>query len=159
MPSRRAASYRAGLALVDLVIALLIIGVLSAVAAPRFLHMLGRYRVDAAAGRMQADLEYARQQARTHNQPRTVVFDAGTQSYELADADHPDQPGGKYVVSLSDSPGEVSLKAASFGALNAPSVTFDLYGRPDGGGTVVLTAGRSERSVRVDGTTGRVTVE
>ena len=159
MRSRRTASPRAGLTLIDLVIALLIIGVLSAVAAPRFVHMLGRYRVDAAASRVQADLEYARQQARTHNQSRTVVFDAAAHAYELADADHPDQPGGKYVVSLSDSPGDVALKAASFGAENAPRVTFDLYGRPDGGGTVVLTAGRSQRSVRVNGTTGRVTVE
>jgi Tfp pilus assembly protein PilE len=158
MPSPRPASRRTGLTLIDLVVALLIIGVLSAVAAPRFVHMLGRYRVDAAASRVQADLEYARQQARTHNQPRTVVFDAAAHSYELAEADHPDHPGGKYVVSLSDA-GEVSLKAAAFGAENAPRVTFDLYGRPDSGGTVVLTAGRAQRSVRVDGTTGRVTVE
>ena len=159
MPSRHAASRRTGLTLIDLVVALLIIGVLSAVAAPRFVHMLGRYRVDAAASRVQADLEYARQQARTHGQSRTVVFDAAAHTYELADADHPDQPGGQYVVRLSDSPGEVALKAVSFGAENAPRVTFDLYGRPDGGGTVVLNAGRAERSVRVDGTTGRVTVE
>ena len=158
MPSRRAASHRTGLTLIDLVIALLVIGVLSAVAAPRFVHMLGRYRVDAAASRMQADLEYARQQARTHNQSRTVIFDAAAHTYELTDAAHPDHPGGTYVVSLSDA-GEVALKAASFGAENAPRVTFDLYGRPDSGGSVVLTAGPSQRSVRVDGTTGRVTIE
>jgi Tfp pilus assembly protein PilE len=159
MRTCRIAAPRAGLTLVDLVIALLVLGVMSAVAAPRFAQMLGRYRVESAAGRVRADLEYARQQARTHGQSRTIVFDPKTHVYELADMDHPDRPGAKYVVNLSESPGGVSLESATFGGGNSPNVTFDLYGRADGSGTVVLSAGAWQRSVRVDGTTGRVTIE
>ncbi|HUG89657.1 MAG TPA: GspH/FimT family pseudopilin [Planctomycetaceae bacterium] len=151
-------SPRAALTLIDLIVTMLVIGVMGAVAAPRFSAMMNHYRVSAAAGRLQADLEYARRQAQTQGRPQSVVFDGSANRYELPDSPHPDRPGTKYVVELSSAAAGVALKSAAFES-GASAVTYDLYGRPDAAGAVVLAAGVEQRTIRVDGTSGRVTVE
>lgn len=64
-----------GVTLVELTMVVLIIDILAMVAAPRHIGSLAHFRVEAAARRIAADLEWARQTARTTGVNQTVTFD------------------------------------------------------------------------------------
>jgi type IV fimbrial biogenesis protein FimT len=67
----------AGLTLIELVIALMIVVVLGAMAMPSFSAMLQQQRLTAAARQLAADLGEARQEAIRRNQTVQVVFGRG----------------------------------------------------------------------------------
>ena len=60
----RVRSRRCAFTFIELVIVLLVMGILTAVAAPKFFDSLLFHRVESAARRVKADLELARTQAR-----------------------------------------------------------------------------------------------
>ena len=62
---------RAGFSAIELAIAVLVMGILAAAAAPRFTESLSRSRLDAARKRILADLRYAQRHARTRAARRT----------------------------------------------------------------------------------------
>ena len=61
-----------------------------------------------------------------------------------------------YAVSLSADPYAATVASAAFGG--AASVTFDRYGQPAAGGTVVVAVGTVQRTVTLDATSGLATV-
>ena len=138
--------------LIELVVVLFIVGLLAAVAVPRFAGSAVRQRVDAAARRVAADLNLARRHAYQASTSQTVGFDVLADSYKLAGMPDPDRPAVDYEVDLNDEPYQAELLSANFSG-NA-KVIFDAYGMPDFGGTIVVAVGDRKRTVNVDPDTG-----
>jgi Tfp pilus assembly protein FimT len=138
----------------ELVIVALIMSILAAVAAPKFYDSLLFHRVESAARRVKSDIELARTQARLTSASQTVTFSGST--YTLANVKGLDKPNTVYTVNLKKDPFFLDSATASFSSLQ--TITFDGYGMPSSGGTVVLTAKSHQCTVTVDGTTGEATI-
>jgi prepilin-type N-terminal cleavage/methylation domain-containing protein len=126
----------AAFTLAELAVVITIMGILAAVAVPRFANALARQRRDQAVNRISTDLEYARRRAVQTSTPITVVFDVANDRYTLQDVPDIDRPGKDYTVDLSVEPYSVHILAADFGG-NA-KVTYDIYGVPDSDGGVAI---------------------
>ena len=148
---------RAAFTLIEMVIVVLIMGIMAAVAAPRFSDSLCRFRAEAAARRIAADLTLASQQAEAGEADRQVQFSLPANSYSLPGYMDPDHPDIEYEVYLSKTGHPANLVSCDFGGDSF--VTFDMYGKPQNAGTVVVQSGGDQKTVRVNGTTGRVTIE
>ena len=154
-PSRRAFS------LLELTLVLMVMGVLAALAVPRYANALARYRADAAARRVVADLDLARTTARSSGTSYTVVFNAASKSYQVLNIADPDHPNATYTVSLSEDPYNAKLSSASFGGgvSTSAQVTFDGFGSPDNDGTITLQSGVFQRIITLTAATGKATVQ
>ncbi len=154
-----------GVTLVELTMVVLIIGILAMVAAPRHIGSLAHFRVEAAARRIAADLEWARQTARTTGVNQTVTFDREANTYTMATTPDPDHPMANLSVDLSRSAYSASLTGADFDGAN--QLTYDLNGRPLAGpalaplvnGQIIISSGSRQRTVVVDGATGHARIE
>src|SRR6185436_19007970 len=94
-----------GFTLVELVVVLCIMGVVAAIAAPRYGAAIARQRVDGAANRIASDLAYARSVARMTSSSVNVVFDPPHDRYAIPGAPDPITNGpGAYTVDLSLAP-------------------------------------------------------
>jgi len=145
-----------GFSMLELVLVLVIIGVVSAVVVPRFGASVARYRLEAAAQRVTADLRLVRQRAQQASLAQTIVFDAVADTYGVATMPDPDHPNGTYLVRLDRAPYEVNLVSADFGG--DAELVFDGHGQPDSGGTLVLRLGTSQQTLTVSAETAQVTV-
>jgi prepilin-type N-terminal cleavage/methylation domain-containing protein len=146
---------RRGVTFIELVIVVLILGILTGVATPKFVGSLKFHQAEAAALRIKADLNLARQTAIRRSSTQSVQFTNGTAAYALPGLTHPDHPALAYTVNLTGSSFTVSVNA-SFGG--GPTVTFDRYGAATVGGTVTVSAGGLTKTVSVDATSGTVTI-
>ena len=134
---------------------MLIMSVFTAIAVPSFLDSLLFHRVETAARRVKADLELARQTARLKSAARSVTFN--NSSYTLSGGiKNLDNPNAVYTVDLAASPFELTSVVSNFNSTHA--VTFDGYGTPSSGGTVVLTAKNHNCTVTVNASTGEATI-
>ncbi len=145
---------RCAFSIFELVIVLLIMSILAAVAVPMFFDSLLFHRVESAARRVKADLELARTQARLTSASQSITFTNST--YMLSNTTSLDKPGTVYTVDLSKQP--YSLDSATANFSNLATVSFDGYGTPSSGGTVVLNAKSHQCTVTVEATTGYVTI-
>ncbi len=150
-------SVRGGFTLVEMSIVVLIVGIFAALAVPKFVGSLCFHRVRAAAERIQADLELARHQARMTGSSQTVEFDVADSSYTIPGL-APLEPGNSdYSVQLQDSLYGVTIVSADFGGLT--DVEYDGFGMPTSGGSVVIQCSSYQRTVLVDGETGRASIQ
>ena len=148
---------RAGFSLFELVIAMSVIGILAAVAVPRYASSVGRYRADAAARRVAADLALARAKARAASAGQSVTFNTTAGSYTVSGARNLDHPKALYTVDLAGDPYCVTIGYADFGG--APQAQFDMFGTPLFGGKVTVYAGPFARTVSLVKEDGSVTVQ
>jgi Tfp pilus assembly protein FimT len=139
--------------IVELIIVVLIMGIMAAVAAPAFFESLLHHRVESAARRVKADLALARNTARLKSISQSVTFTATGYSLSAAISGL-DDPDATYSVDLAAAPYELSEVTANFS--NSASVSFDGYGTPTSGGTVVLTSKGHQCTLILDGVTGEV---
>lgn len=133
-----------------------IIGIIASVTVPRMAKALAVQRVQAAAKRIAADLALAQRQARITSTTRQIGFAVGSNTYALSNVRHLDRAAGAYYVDLADEPYGVTLVSASFGVDSC--LSFDGYGVPDSGGSVVISCGAVSFRVMVAADTGAVTV-
>lgn len=146
-----------GLTLIELVIVIAILAIMSAIALPRFANAMRVHRLDAASRRLAGDLRAARAAAIMGRTSRVVEFDVAGQWYALMDEADPLVAAKGYPASLSDEAyAGISLTVADFNGQD--TVTFDRFGVPDEGGTVVISDGDRAATVTVSSTTGRVTL-
>jgi type II secretory pathway pseudopilin PulG len=140
--------------MIELVIVVMVMSILAAVSAPAFIDSLLFHRVESAARRVKVDLELARQNARLTSAARSVSFTSS--GYTLSSLQHLDKPSAAYIVNLTASPYQLDSAAANFA--NSQVVSFDAYGTPSSGGTVVLAAKNHQCIVTLNGSTGAVTI-
>lgn len=154
MPSVR------GFTLVDFTLAVLILGIVAAVVAPRFSNAIVFYQVEAAARRIEADLNYVRGYARITNQACSLTFAASTPTYSTTGVSHTNNSGETYTVDLTAIGYPVTVQANLDGGR---TVTFNPNGNPQTGsplvgltsGTITITSGSQLRTVIIDPVTGR----
>lgn len=142
-----------GFSLVELIMVVLIVSIVASIAIPRFASTLALQRVEAAANRIQRDLEFARRYARQSSAELTVAFDQATHSYHLIGVSDPNHPAQEYVIELGEEPYQVQILAVDFDG-NA-KVTFDGFGAPNAGGKVEIETSGFKATVSVSKETGR----
>lgn len=143
-----------GVTAVELVAVILILGIVAAVAVPRYTDNLMQARVDAAARRIVADLTAAQARAKAASSSQTVTFVVPPRGsrYEIVGMKDPDRPGESYVVNLDASPYQVAFGSVNLGG--GTTLVYNGYGVPDRSGTLVVQAGKSVRTVTIDSSTG-----
>ena len=151
------ASRRAGLTLVDMTMTVLIIGILAAVAAPKFVSSLQFQQSRSAADRIAQDLELARQTARHRSASQSVQFNSATSTYTLLGVAALNRRPGDYSIDLSGRPFYATNMTADFGG--DAEIIFDGFGQPDSGGDVFIAVGSRQWKISVDAETGRVTIQ
>lgn len=142
--------------LLEVVLVVAITAIFAAVAVPRYGRAAGRYRADLAARRIMADLCYAASCAKMASAARTVSFSPATEQYQLLAVPAPDGAAGDYTVILSAEPYGANLVSTTF---PGGQVVFSGWGVPNSGGTVTISVGTQQRTVAVDGATGRVSIQ
>jgi len=143
--------------MIELMLVMTIVAVFSAIAVPRFSQSTDRYRVDAAAGRIEADFQLARTRARITSSTLTIVFDIDRDQYSIAGLADLNQSGSSYTVELGNGQYEADLISAVF--TEGAQISFNGYGVPGGAGTVVLTVGNQQRTISIAAETGEVTIQ
>lgn len=134
-----------------------IVGIISAMALPRWTRSMSRYQADAAARRLIADLAWAQSLAHNTSSSQTVHLNLANNSYQLVGVADPDHPALTYNVDLTQSPYRCAIVSASAADGNG-NVVFDGYGTPATSGTIVLQAGDVTESVTVNADTGTVAI-
>lgn len=147
-----------GFTAIELILVIVILGILAAIAYPRFQDLPG-IRVSAAAQEIAGVIRYAQSQAISTAYNYKVYFYASTNSYSVYQVNR--SSGAETIISNP-------LKAGNYPvALNTdyPGVTigadytveFDYLGAPDGGGSVTISGGGTSMTISVLANTGRVT--
>ncbi len=148
---------RHGFTLTELLIVVLIMGILAAVAQPRYASSLAKRQAAALARQISMDLETTRQVARATSTAKSISFDKTNKNYTLNGINNPNHPSATYVVSLTD-----TASLATFGTVvlgNDTVIIFNGFGFPDSGGTIVVNVGSSTSTVVVDAVTGSTTIQ
>ena len=164
---------RSAFTLVELVITMLVMGILTAVAAPRYFEAINRFRVEAAAKRVAADLNLARKCAMTKGgvaQGEWVSFYAANDNYKLHNDPDLDRPGDEYWVHLQETAYSVDLISVTFtnedGATDNQTIKFDMYGCAKSGspakrvvtGQIVVGSGPVQRTIFINKATGEANI-
>lgn len=145
-----------GFSLIELVLVLTIISVLAAIAVPRYTGALARYRADAAARRVVADLGYARSLAKTTSADVRVRIRNDQDRIRLAGVQSLDDPTQGWDLMLADKPYYADIVSNDF---PSNQLIFNGYGDPDSGGSIQVTVGTELRTVVLDADTGKAAVQ
>ncbi len=144
---------RQGFNLFELVLVLAIMGIVAAIAVPRFGRASARYRAAVAARRVVRDLELASRTARNAGASRSLAFDSASGQYTISDLAGLEKSTAPYRVDLSAEPYQSRIDSVDFGG--DAEVVFNGYGVGDSGGTIVLKCGDITQTIVFDASKGR----
>lgn len=141
---------RRGFTLIELIMVLAIVGVIAMIAAPRYSSSLWNYRADAAAQRLVADLQLARDTARLTSRSGTISFIAAfVGQYTILNVAPLDTGSGTYVVNLSREPYRAIMDSVTISG-GGLALIFDGFGLPRDTAVITIRCGPMRRVVRVD---------
>ena len=143
--------------LVELVLVVAILIVVAAIAAPRYGRATARYRAQAAALRIAADIDMARRSARSAGAGRTISFYVAANEYSIAGLPDLKDSSSDYRAVLSRSPYNAQVLSADFGG--QAKLTFDGYGQAGSDGTVQVQVGDVLKTVVFIAASGKATVQ
>ncbi|MCP4379485.1 MAG: prepilin-type N-terminal cleavage/methylation domain-containing protein [bacterium] len=146
-----------GFSLLELVVVVAIMAIFAAVVTPRYGQAIARYRTAAAARKVATDLTFARRRAKISSTSQAVNFNIANDAYQLPGVADMRTSATDYSVALSSSPYQAKIVSADFDG-NA-AVTFDGYGVPDSGGTVVVSVGSYSKTILLDADSGKAEVQ
>ncbi len=175
--------FQEGFTLFEIIIVILLMGIIATIVMPALQSGLESSKLSAAAQELTVALEYGQLAAMTSGGQTRVTIDAGADSIlverfkitgdimgggaQMSENDidtgtfvsmaHPYNRGANYSILFADEDRlkGVDISSATFGAGN--SVTFDAFGKPSEGGTVILSTGVRQVTLTVDSLSGRVT--
>ena len=154
---RRTRRCGGGFSLLELVVVMVIMAILAAIATPRYGQAVARYRTASAARKVAADLTFARKRARISSTSQAVNFNVANNAYQLPGVADMKTAASDYSVALSSSPYKARIVSADFDGDG--NVTFDGYGVPDSGGTVVVAVGDYSKTIVLDADSGKAEVQ
>src|SRR5262245_40091488 len=96
------AASRRAMTLVDLTMAVAIVGIVAAVAPPKLTSTLDSRRALSAARRIAADIEFTRQRAIATSTEQIIRFTPSTSSYTIVGLPDPSHPASTYTVALTE---------------------------------------------------------
>ena len=151
---------RPAFTLAELMIVMVIIVLLGSTAISRYSGALNNFGADALARRVAADMAYAQSIARRNGGSQAVSFDTTNNQYQLVGWTDPDRPGTTYTMACATEPyrGKLVSTSLSNGTASVTQVTFDAYGFPDAGGTIVVQVGDVQRTVTLMQASGKTTI-
>ena len=168
-PLRRAFS------LAEVMIVVLIMSILAVVAVPRYADSVDRFRAEAAAKRIAADMNLTRERAIMASAQADINFFAASDRYQMVNAPDINHSSQEYWVDLSKTAYPADLVSATFintdSGTDTVAVMWDMYGRahayvsppgsgePLASGQVVVSAGNEQRMVDIDPVTGEASVQ
>ena len=159
LPAHRLA-VRAAVTYVELLLVILILAISSTLVAPKMMATLQRQQVDAAALRLVADLNLARNAAMRTSIPHEIVFSVTDNLYQLPNVPDLDRPNSIYRVALDKHGYGASLVSVRFGQDGDDvDLAYNIYGIPDSDGTIVLRVGQYQRQINIDESTGRAWID
>lgn len=165
-PKGRAVSFPRAFSLLELVIVLAIMAVVASLASVRYAGALATYRVDAAARRLQADFETARQRSRTLGVSVYLDLDADNSSYDIRTRAEINS-GAARSTTATNGPIKVDLRDAPYNAriarLTSSSGSSIAIFEPTGICSttmrIAIRVGERERTVELDASSGRSTIK
>jgi len=155
-PDDRSTSLRKAFSLLELVLVVAIVAVLAAIATPRYSASISRYRAQAAARRVVADLALARARAYATSTSVTVRLDVEGDKLVISAAAPMDGTGSNYTTDLREEPYQADIAEVSLGG--DMYVIFDIYGKPDSAGKVLILVGENQQLVYLDPDTGEASI-
>ncbi len=141
--SSRASTRRAA-SLAELLIVVAIMGVMAALAAPRYASSMQLRRFESAARRVYSDVAMARESARTSSSARTLRFSVTDSSYLMLGSNA--LTGGRpTAVELGEAPYGAEITHADFAG--GADLVIDGFGRIVEGGEVGLRIGELQATI------------
>jgi len=142
-----------GLSLLELTFVTLAIGVIAVAGSLRYADALTRHRLQAAGKAIAAEWQGLAAMARTRNQTVTITVDPAMETFTVTGVENPDGPSRPYVVNVLNR-FSVGIDRSDFPT--ATPLSFNAFGHPNRGGSLVLKLHGSERSVTVDASQGTI---
>jgi len=131
--------------LVEMVMVIVLLGVMAAIAAPRYASFLREQRLNFADLRLRGDIALAQKRARYLGAAVTMTFTPASHRYAIVGMNDPDKVGASYIVNLAQEPYGVTMSSADLGG--DTQLIFDGQGTPDSAGTIVLRLGSQTRTI------------
>ncbi len=128
-----------------MVMVMVLLGILSLIAVPRYATFLREQRLNAAELRIRSDITMAQRRARCLGTAQTMTFSTVSNSYFITGMADPDRVAATYAVKLADDPYGVSLVSVDLGGDGV--VSFDGHGAADSDGTIVIRLGSQIRTI------------
>src|SRR4051794_17400674 len=116
-----------GFTLVEICFVLGLTAIIMGIGVPRYMRSVDRYRANAAARRIAADLSYAQAQARTTGASQTFQISSSGKSYQMTNMTDLRGKTGTYVVDLSAEPYRIGTLDVDWSG--SKTITFDAYGQ------------------------------